>query len=166
MLVAQNNLAGTYQLVGRLEESLNALRDVYSGFLKLNGEEHEQTLQAANNYATSLVGFKRYADVKSLLRRLIPVAPRVLGDHNDLTLKMRGLYAQSLYKDTTATLDDLREAVSTLEKTERIARRVLGGVHPLPKGIEHNLQNARAALRAREETQPSGARKRSSLVHK
>ena len=29
-----------------------------------------------------------------------------------------------------ATLDDLREAVTTLEDTERIARRVLGGAHP------------------------------------
>ena len=26
-------------------------RDVYSGRLKLNGEEHEETLRAANNYA-------------------------------------------------------------------------------------------------------------------
>ena len=124
-------------------------QEVYSGRLRLNREENEHTLLAASNYATSLVGFKRYAEVKSLLRRLIPVARRVLGDHNDLTLKMRGLYAQSLYKDTTATLDDLREAVTTLEDTERIARRVFGGVHPLTKGIEHNLQNARAALRAR-----------------
>ena len=149
ILFAQSNLAVTYRRVGRLEEALSMRQEVYSGRLRLNVEENEHTLLAASNYATSLVGFKRYAEVKSLLRRLIPVARRVLGDHNDLTLKMRGLYAQSLYKDTTATLDDLREAVSTLEKTERIARRVLGGVHPLTKGIEHNLQNARAALRAR-----------------
>ena len=54
-----------------------------------------------------------------------------------------------------ATLDDLREAVTTLEETERTARRVFGGVHPLTKVIEHNLPNARAALRAREATQPS-----------
>ena len=63
---------------------------------------------------------------------------------------MRTIYARSLYSDDDATLDDLREAVTTLEDTERIARRVLGGAHPLTEGIEYELQDARAALRARE----------------
>ena len=54
------------------------------------------------------------------------------------------------YRDPAATLDDLREAVSTLEDTERTARRVLGGAHPVTRGIELHLRNARLALRARE----------------
>ena len=56
----------------------------------------------------------------------------------------------TLYKDEGATLDDLREAVTTLEDVERIARRVLGGAHPLTALIERNLRAARAARRARE----------------
>ena len=68
---------------------------------------------------------------------------------------MRWNYAESLYKDDGATLDDLREAVTTLEDTERIARRVLGGAHPLTEGIEYELQDARAALRAREPPPPT-----------
>ena len=63
---------------------------------------------------------------------------------------MRALYAQSLYHDAAATLDELREAVTTLEEIERNARRVLGGANPLTNRIEAALQNARAALRARE----------------
>ena len=63
---------------------------------------------------------------------------------------MRWAYAESLYKDADATLDDLREAVTTLEDTALIARRVLGGAHPVTMGIEVSLRNARAALRARE----------------
>ena len=59
----------------------------------------------------------------------------------------RGL---ALYEGDGATLDDLREAVTTLEDVERIARRVLGGSHPLTTDIEHALQESRAALRARE----------------
>ena len=56
----------------------------------------------------------------------------------------------ALYKDDGATLDDFREAVTTLEDTDRIARRVLGGAHPITGGIEDALREARAALRARE----------------
>ena len=63
---------------------------------------------------------------------------------------MRCCYAEALYKADGATLDDLREAVTTLEDTERIARRVLGGTHPLTADIEWGLGEARAALRARE----------------
>ena len=58
-------------------------------------------------------------------------------------------YCNSTYNDPDATLDDLREAVSTLEDTERTARRVLGGGHPTVVQIERVLRNARAALRAR-----------------
>ena len=50
-----------------------------------------------------------------------------------------------------ATLDHLREAVTTFEETGRIARRVLGGAHPLTEAIELALRNARAALNARQE---------------
>jgi hypothetical protein len=61
-------------------------------------------------------------------------------------------YAAALANDLGATLDDLREAVTTLEDAERIARRVLGGAHPTTEGIEQSLRIARAALRAREES--------------
>ena len=50
------------------------------------------------------------------------------------------LYAEALYSDTGATLDDLREAVTTLEDAKRIARRVLGGAHPDTAGIEAALK--------------------------
>ena len=52
--------------------------------------------------------------------------------------------------DRNATLDDLREAVTTLEDVAPITRRVLGGAHPLVQSIERHLRNARAALAARE----------------
>ena len=64
---------------------------------------------------------------------------------------MRWLYARVLYEDSATTLDDLREAMTTLEDTERIARRVLGGTHPTTEGIEYDLRRARAVLKARKE---------------
>ena len=63
---------------------------------------------------------------------------------------MKGCYAEALYKDDGATLDDLREAVTTLEETERIARRMLGGAHPLTVDMEKSLRKSRAVLAARE----------------
>ena len=57
-------------------------------------------------------------------------------------------------QDPGATLDDLREAVATMEDVERIARRVLGGANPIIGAIERNLQESRFALRARETPSP------------
>ncbi len=80
----------------------------------------------------------------------MPVARRVLGEGHDLTLAMRWIYAGVLYEDASATLDDLREAVTTLEEIERIARRVLGGGHPTAVRMVRSLQKARAVLSTRE----------------
>ena len=65
-------------------------------------------------------------------------------------LTMRSLYAEALHRADGATINDLREAVTTIEDTERIARRVLGGAHPVTMGIQRSLHNARGALRTRE----------------
>ena len=67
---------------------------------------------------------------------------------------MESIYAEALYSDPGAALDDLREAVNTLEDKERAARRILGGTHPLAVDFGRHLQKSRAALRARE-TPPS-----------
>ena len=156
ILVAQGNLANTYQELGRLEEAMCLRRDVYSGDLRLHGEEHPETLIDAHNYANSLLHLKRFGELKPFLRKTMPVARRVLGEGNDTTLRLRCIYGQSLYRNDVATLDDLREAVATLEDVERIARRVLGGPHPITVEIEQALRcGARVALRARE-SPPTG----------
>jgi len=153
ILITQNNLAGTYSVLGRAEVANRMLRDVYSGRLRLLGEEHERTLIAGNNYATTLIDLKRFEEVRSLMRGLVPVARRVLGESDILLFRMRLSYAEALYKDASATHDDIRKAVTTIEELERAARRVLGGAHPLTKEIERVLRDARAALRARETPQ-------------
>ncbi len=149
ILAAQHNLTISYQILGRHEEATSMRRDVYSGWSRLNGEHHN-TLIAANNYANSLLCLKSFEEAKSLLRKTMPVAQRVLGESNELTLRMRWHYARALYEDTGITLDAVREAVTTLEESERIARRVFGGTHPLTVDIEHSLQTARAVLADRE----------------
>jgi len=150
ILAVQSNLAITYQALGRLEEASRIQRDAYYGYLKLNGEEHINSLGAASNYAKSLRALKSYKGAKFLLRRTIPVARRALGEGDVNTLRMRWNYAMALYEDSAASLDDLHEAVTTLEETERTARRVLGGAHPQVVQVGLCLRKARDALAARE----------------
>ena len=109
-----------------------------------------QTSGAASNYAASLMNLKRFGQAKVVLRKAMPVARRVLGESHDIALKMRLFYAAALYQDDGATLDDLREAATMLEDTERTARRVLGGANPTTADIERELKKSRAKLRARE----------------
>ena len=85
------------------------------------------------------------------------MARRVLGEGYETTLRLRKVYAETLYVDDGATLDDLREAVTTLEDADRTARRVLGGTHPVAMGIDDSLQLSRKLLRAREKLQDARA---------
>ena len=63
-----------------------------------------------------------------------------------------------LFRDDSATLDDIREAVTTLENLTQTARRVLGGAHPLTVEFERELQHSRKVLRAREGDDVSAVR--------
>ena len=150
VLGVQTNLSNSYQSLGRLDEALRLRQDVYSGRLKRSGEEHEDTLLEANNYANLLVRLERFEEAKSLYRKTLPVAQRVLGEGHEVTLRLRWFSASVVFMDTGDALDDLREAMTTLEEVERTARRVLGGAHPLAEAIERDLRDARATLRARE----------------
>ena len=125
-------------------------REVYSGHLNLNGEEHYDTLREADNYALSLIELRRFGEARSLIRKMTPVARRVLGVSHNTTIRMSRSYARGLWKDPGATLDNVREAVTTLGESEPIARRVLGGAHPTTVEIERALRNARAVLSTQE----------------
>ena len=72
----------------------------------------------------------------------------VLGESDEITLRMQWNYAEALFKCDGATPSDLREAVNTLEETVPTTRRLLGGAHPLVQIMEEDLRKARTALRA------------------
>ena len=121
-------------------------RDVYSGFLKLGGEESIETITAASNYAATLIKLNRFEEARSLLRKSIPVARRVLGESDRLTLEMRWCYATALYQDEGASLDDRREAVATLESVAHSWKRIFGPAHPETPKVQGALKYAREAL--------------------
>jgi hypothetical protein len=149
-LVTQSNLANTYRSLGRLAESMLLRRQIYAQRLKLSGEEHPETIREAICYAVELSDSGRFRDVKALTCKVLPVARRVLGNTHEYTLRIRRMYAFVLYRDDSSTPDDIREAVTTLEDTTRLARRVFGGEHPFTAEFEGSLRNAQAALAARE----------------
>ena len=95
---------------------------------------------------STIARLQRLEEAKTLFRKTIPSTRRVLGENDGLTLEMTANYAKTLGG---------REAVTILEKLAPTARRVLGGAHPITTEIEDALQDARAALRAREETPPA-----------
>ena len=64
----------------------------------------------------------------------------------------RWIYARTIYENKGATLDDFREAVTTLEETARIARRVFGGAHPFVEQVEHFLRESRGLLHKKRKT--------------
>ena len=115
------------------------------------------TLLAANNYANGLLNLRRFGETRSLLRKTMPVARRILGETDRITLTMRKIFAETSCKNPGATLDDIREAVTTAEETESIARRVFGGSHPRTVRTEVSLREARAVLRARDPPPPGSA---------
>ena len=51
ILSVQGNLATTYLQLGRLEQALRTRQDVYSGLLRINGEEDRDSLLEAHNLA-------------------------------------------------------------------------------------------------------------------
>jgi hypothetical protein len=119
--------------------------------VKLLGDESRDALEEATNYAAILLTFGRFEEAKSVLRKRIPVAQRLLGASDEFMFKMRGCYADALYSDPDATLSELRDAVTRFEDLARDARRVLGSAHPFVAGaIGKSLKAARAKLRARE----------------
>jgi len=146
ILAAMSNMASSYGELGRLETANDVLRRVFRGFVVLNGVEADETLKASTNYAATLKELGRFEEAKSLLRKMLPVARRVCGEDDDHTVYMRRIYAETLYKDTSATRDDLIEAVTTLKELERTARRVLGGAHPTTQGLEGYLSEAKLAF--------------------
>ena len=77
--------------------------------------------------------------------------------HGPAIVTPRRNCARAFYQDDGATLDEIREAVERLEDTARTARRVLGGACPVTRGIDLELNMARAALRARETPSPGSA---------
>ena len=52
--------------------------------------------RGCHHHAADLLDLQRYEEAKSLLRKTVSVARRVLGENNELTLRLRSNYAEAL----------------------------------------------------------------------
>ena len=118
-------------------------RDVYSRKKKLFGLADQSTLISGNNLVHTLVQQGHYAEAKTLSRKLMSQCRRVLGPEDNWTLFVRQNYAETLYKDTTASRADILQAVAMLEDMVRTYRRVFGAHHPETLNVLTDLERAR-----------------------
>ena len=69
--------------------------------------------------------------------------------HDAITLRLRWLYANCLFDYKNSTLDDLVQAVETLEAVVKSWKRVMGERHPEMAKVLIALKEAREMLRLR-----------------
>ena len=146
MLVMQTNLANTYRSLGRLKEALLLRQEVYARISALHGLNRDTLLTAANLASTLVDDLEQFDEARAFLRDRIPEAIRVLGKDHDLTFKLQRIYAQCLYENDGASLEDITAAVATLEDLDRRQTRIFGAAHPQTNTTRFFLAEAREKL--------------------
>ena len=147
ILIAQANLANTYDRLGRSDEALSTYRAVYAGFKSLYGNCDTRTLMAASNLVNQLQTQGKHTEAVSTLRKPLSDARRALGDDHDITLSLGSLLADSLAcAGTSPTVDDLRECIAMRSDICKRTRRLLGGAHPKTQKRQRALDEARRYL--------------------
>jgi len=113
------------------------------GELDIQSEDADpETINAALNFGRALYKDGDFSELKEVLRALLSVQD-VQGLHG---LQLRWLYASALRDAENATLDDLVEAVETLDDVSQKWRRMLGPQHPDYPAVENALNRTRKAL--------------------
>ena len=97
---------------------------------------------AANNYAMLLITLRRFEEAKRILRKVIPVARRVLGTEHELTLSLREDLSRATL-DGGSSANEKRKALQMLEDTAAVMRRVLGPAHPDTLRAQESLEEYR-----------------------
>ena len=147
MLVAQSNLANSLIMCGQFEKALSLNREIYAKNAELYGRNHGVTLITARNLASCLVDtLQQFDEARAFLRDRIPEAIRTLGTDDGITFRLQRMYAQSLYGNADASLEDVTAAIATLEDVDRRQTRTYGASHPQTESTRRRLAEARAKL--------------------
>ena len=122
MLAVQGNLAGTYECLDGIKTPCGLSETSYSGCVKLLGEEHAQNSLSSQQLRVVPFSLKRFEEAKVTAAQInTRGAARSWGVSSNHAHDEDELRASASGGVDGATLDDLREAVTMFEETERIA---------------------------------------------
>ena len=145
MLGVQSNLASTLMDLGRLEEAVRMLKEVYASRVRLFGHD-EDSLLSALSLSIALVRAGNASESMTLSRPLLPVARRVLGADHENTLRLAHAYVYAVLECAAASRDELIFAEKLLEDTAQRFRRVFGTAHPNTARAEKDMAKVRYCL--------------------
>ena len=137
-LTTKGNMVACLMALGRLSDAVRLAGDVYGKRVATQGEAHPEAIREGMNMAAAMIGMPQGATVhervhireaKKFLLEQLPLAQRVLGAEDRVTLGIRREYARALYVDEKASPDELRESEEILDDLCRTSRRVLGPIH-------------------------------------
>ena len=146
MLAMQNNLAITYEELGRTGDSLRIKKAIYATHARLFGDSDEETLGSAVSLSIGLVKADKASESMAFSRPLLPLARRVLGADHEVCLRFAHSYAYAVLACAAASRDELLFAEKLLEDTVRRLRRVFGISHPSTARAEGDLARIRRLL--------------------
>ena len=138
ILITQGRLVDCLSKIGRQAEALNLKREIYAETEAMYGAVHKETLAVAYNLAVAMELNNHNDEAVSFMRKHLPVARRLIGPDDSLTLLMSAFLA----KNTTAkgcTYEELLQAVTLMQDTVQRLRRVFGLAHPETRRCEAML---------------------------
>ena len=133
-LASRNNLAGTYESVGRLIEAIALFERVLADSIRVLGEDHPNTLASRNNLAHAYHAGGRFTEAIALFERVLADSIRVLGEDHPSTLTSRDNLAGACKSEGR-----LAEATALYEQVLPDRSRVLGEDHPDTLASRNNL---------------------------
>ena len=103
-------------------------------------------LQDVTNLGESLVHTSHFTEARSLMRKHLPIARRVVGPDHEITYGIIETLAGAMFQNALAPRKDLVEATEMLTKQLKRLRQVLGAAHPDTQRHEGYLKHIQERL--------------------
>ncbi|KAJ7049644.1 hypothetical protein C8F01DRAFT_1349343 [Mycena amicta] len=124
-ILAMENLAGTYNSLGRYTDAQTGMEKVLDQRTRLLGAEHPDTIRAMANHAAIYSSLGRDTDAQTLKEKVLEQRTRLFGaEHPDTILAMANLAV------TYSSLGRDIDAQALEEKVLEQRTRLLGAEHP------------------------------------
>ncbi len=122
--------------LGRHDEELSIAENLVETLTRTRGPEHRGTLDARASFASALEGAGRVEEAEAIIRDVVAVSRRVLGDEDPLTVDATGQHVWLL-------LESGQDAEAMVE-----ARRAFDAALEIPDGDSDTVRAARSSLAA------------------